>query len=381
MEYYSWQTILDEYRWMHKSDKQMIRNLTDEEIRVIEMNNILTSPFRDPSNRWRRMIRLMGEGAWVESGRPYYNIHPQMVRSLCNTNLDKIPAELIEVPANLPAVVFRFAETIPTRYADNNGYTVLQVEKKIDTPVYCRSLLFGKVQNANPDVVAQRIKQTVSQMGSFTDKSVDKLIARAKDDQKDITDFLVMCIDEGVRLKSGGVERTLCNTLTIQCRPGQTISQAIETTVENASAKEQFLMLSMGERLKNLFRVIISSGFLANCPEDGLVAPDVLSNDRISYQEAQKRGDQIAMNTIAERAKRRGKFGFNIGTSEMFVGESESFGGKTSEETGRQLSHSHIRGGHPHAVRYGEGKNKVKIKWFRPTRIRPDLPFKGDANN
>ncbi len=363
---------------MHKHEKQMVRNLTDEDIRVIEMNNILTSPFRDQSNRWRRMIRLMGEGAWVASGRPYYNIHPQMVKSLCNTNLDKIPAEFIEVPANLPAVVFRFADPIPTRYTDNIGCTVVKAEN-IDSPIYCRSVLFGKVPNADPDVVAQRIKQTVSQMGSYATESVEKLILRAQDDQKDITDFLVMCIDEGFRLKDHGVERTLCNTITIQCRPGQTISQAIETTVENAATKEQVVMLSMGERLKNLIRVIISSGFLANCPEDGLVVPDVLSNDRASYREAEKRGDQIAMNTIAERAKRRGKFGFNIGTSEMFVGESESFGGKTSEETGRQLSHSHIRGGHPHAVRYGEGKNKVKIKWFRPTRIRPDLPFKGDA--
>ena len=376
MEYYSWQTMFDEYRWIHKDEKQIIRNLTDNDIQAIETNNILTSPFRDQSNRWRRMIRLTGEGAWIRAGRPYYNVHPQMVRSLCHTNLDKIPAQFIEVPVGLDAVVFRFAEPIPTRYADNTGFTILSAEDVKHSPIYCRSVLFGKVQNEDPDVVADRIRGTLHG-SSVAEKTIDKIIRQTYDEHKEISDFLVMCIDEGFRLKDRGVERTLCNTVMICCKPGQTISEAIKTSVENASVKEQFMMTSMGNRLTNLLRVIISSGFLANCPEDGLVVPDVLSNDRQAYQDAKKRNDQNAMNTIAERAKRRGKFGYNIGTSEMFVAEAEAAKVGRETDTGKELSYSHIRGGHPHAVRYGEGKSKVKIKWFRPTRVRPDLPFKG----
>lgn len=377
MEYYSWQTMLDEYRWMHKHEKQTIRNLSDDDIRVIEMNHILTSPFRDQANRWRRMIRLTGETAWVAAGRPYYNVHPQMVGSLCKTNLNKIPAQFIEVPADLPAVVFRFADPVPTRYADNTGYSVIKAENVSHSPIYCRSVLFGKIENRETDFVYERVKETLRQFPAVAQSSVDRFVKSTQEEHKDISHFLTLCIDEGVRLKDGGVERTLCNIITISCRHGQTISEAIQTTVDKATSKEQIVMLSMGERLVNLLRVIISSGFLANCPEDGLVVPDVLGSDRQSYREAEKRGDQNAMSIIAERAKRRGKFGFNIGTSEMFAGESEPVESKSSEETGRQLSFSHIRGGHPHAVRYGEGKGKVKIKWFRPTRVRPDLPFKG----
>lgn len=379
MEYYPWQTMIDEYRWAHKHDKKHVRNLTDEQIQIIEMNNILTSPFRDQSNRWRRMIRLQGESVWMAAGRPYYNIHPQMVRSLCKTNLDKIPAEFIEVPSNLPSMVFRFAEEIPVRYADNTGYTVMEEKSIGDRPIYCRSVLFGKVKNENPDVVAERVRNTMS-VSNLSTQSVDKIIERTYGEHKDISDFLILCIDEGFRLKDRGIERTLCNTIMICCKPGQSISESIKTTVENASVKEQYMMVSMGDRLTNLLKVIISSGFLANCPEDGLVVPDVLSADRQSFREAQKRGDETSMNTIAERAKRRGKFGYNIGTNEMFAGESELSTTEKSVGEGRELSYSHIRTGHPHAVRYGQGKNKVKIKWFRPTRIRPDLPFKASDN-
>ena len=42
---------------------------------------------------------------------------------------------------------------------------------------------------------------------------------------------------------------------------------------------------------------------------------------------------------------------------------------------GRERTHAHIRSGHFHAVRCGEGRKNVKVKWFRPTVVRPDLPF------
>jgi hypothetical protein len=382
MEYYHWQTMTDEFRRVHRQDKKRIRNLTDAQIKNIEMDNILSTPFNKESNRWRRMIRLMGENVWINAGKPYYNIHPQMVRSLCNTNLDKIPANLIEVPAGLEAVVFRFAEDVPTRYISNDGYHVVAADEVHHSPVYCRSVLFGKIKNDRSKHVAENIKKTTTEffrsinMPSLND-NVQAVIDLASDGYyKDVDDFMIMCVDEGFRVKDRDVDRSLCNLITINCKNGQSVSEAIQTTVEQASAGEQAVMVTMGDRLSNLIRVIVSAGFLANCPEDDLVVPDILNADKQSFKDASQRGDAVAIQSIVERAKRRGKNGYNIGTSEMFVLENESEQHKQYDSTGKQLSFSHLRGGHPHAVRYGEGKNKVKIKWFRPTRVRPDLPFK-----
>ena len=79
---------------------------------------------------------------------------------------------------------------------------------------------------------------------------------------------------------------------------------------------------------------------------------------------------------IAEKARKKGKFGFNVGTDLMFIGERQFQQQKNSEETGRELEYAHIRAGHPHAVRYGEKKKMVKIVWYVPTTVRSDLPFK-----
>ena len=44
-------------------------------------------------------------------------------------------------------------------------------------------------------------------------------------------------------------------------------------------------------------------------------------------------------------------------------------------QTGRTLHYQHWRAGHFHRVRHGEGPAKIRVKWFRPTLIRPDLPL------
>jgi hypothetical protein len=184
-----------------------------------------------------------------------------------------------------------------------------------------------------------------------------------------------MFIDEGFRLDNG-VDRLLCNNISLIIRKEQTIPEAIEDQLAHLKNKnEKMMMLSMGERLVNLFKVIISAGFLANTPEERLVVPDVLARDKDNYTEAVKRGDQAKIEEILTRARNRDKIGYNVGTNEMFIGETNPI--KTDRTvTGKELEYSHIRGGHPHAVRYGEGKKQVKIKWYRPMRIREDLPFK-----
>lgn len=362
MEFYQWQTLYDEFRRAHKKDAE-VRRMDDIDIAMIEANNILSTKFNNPRNAWKRIVRLRCELEWIKAGRPYYNIHPQMARSLCKTNLDKIPANLIEIPDNLKAVVFRFAEPVETRYTDNSGLTFVQGVNAEGSPIYCRSVLFSRLR--------------LEESETFSSKDLAKIAEWTPDWVG--SDQLMLVIDEGFRLKTDTGDRTLCNTLMLNAMPGETIPQAIEAATEDKTKMESLVYLGMGERLSNLFRVIISTGFLSNCPEDGLIVPDVLADDRSKYSEAQSTQDQNTMTRLKERARKRGKNGYNVGTSEMFVGEAKAaLSERQGEGSGKELSFSHIRGGHPHAVRYGEGKNKIKIKWFRPTRVRPDLPFKAE---
>lgn len=350
MEFNSWQTLFDEFRVSHK-DVPEYKNISEDELYTIELENILATNFKTPGNQLKRMIRLAVERIWIKSGKPYYNVHPKMVESLCKVNLEKIPSEFVEIPANLDVVCFRFSDQIPTRYVENTGFVAVLDEVIKDSPVYCKSVLFSRL-NADPE----KSPFPPEYLGQF-----------------------ILIIDEGFRVKSDGITRTLCNMVTFSAKKDQSITDAIKETINNFSEShlDKVMMLTMGERLSNLLKVVISSGFMANSLDEGLVVPDVLSKDRVALQEAERRKDTEKIKQIVERAHRRGKLGYNIGTNEMFVATPAAPSSSSSEATGKELEYSHIRGGHPHAVRYGTGKNKVKIKWFRPTRVRPDLPFKG----
>ena len=363
MEFHSWQTMIDEFKKVNAKDKSL-RGLSNKELYEIEMRNIQQTNFKDQSNKTKRMLRLMMEYLWMNQGRPYYNIHPQLVSSLCKTNLDKIPASFIEMPNNFKNVCFRFSSPIPTRYTDNSGLALVSDDSIQDLPIYCKSALFTII-----DVNETSVNWLKENKIDLKSPHLENLVGSKQ---------LNIFIDEGFRLNFEGVDRVMCNNISLIIKPDQTIPQAIEENLLHLkkTSPERYMYLAMGDRLINLFKVIISAGFLANTPDEGLVVPDVLSKDKDNYIAAVNRGDKEKIEEIITRAKNRDKFGYNVGTNEMFVGEKELTKREPSTLTGRELEYSHIRGGHPHAVRYGEGKKQVKIKWYRPTRIREDLPFK-----
>lgn len=363
MQFHDWQTMFDEFV---KSDKSL-RKVPLDHLALMEYENIESSPFRIEANRTKRFLRLGIEYSWCAAGKPYYKVHPLMVRKLSKIDLDKIPVEFVEVPCvsdkddPFRTVCFRFAEDVPIQYTDAHAGVTMVYGKSIEeSPIYVRSVLFARV---SPNM-GQQIKNKLPTDWGHVDFFKE--------------DNFIFVFDEGFRAKQENIERTLCNSIVIGVRKDETISKAIERGINEDSILSK-LSCTLKQRLENLFRIIISVGFLANAPEDGLIVLDILNKDKAAYETALKTGDQDRIRVIEERARRRGHNGWNVGTNEIFVGELPLLGGgKTSENGGNELRWSHIRGGHPHAVRFGPGKRKVKIKWFRPTRVRRDLPFKAD---
>lgn len=358
MIYHEWQTMFDEFIKQNKS----LRRESLEKLLMMEIKNISSSAFKMESNRTKRLMRLNLEYNWVKSGKPYYKIHPMMVRKLSKINLDKIPAEFIEVP-EFDSVCFRFAEDIPTRYIDAHaGITAIRDESINVSPIYVRSAIFSRIKSGDSKY------QSAIDFVKKSIKSSDKQMAFLNDDN------FILVLDEGFRGKEEHVDRTLCNSIIVSVHQGEMISQAIERTISEDAIVSK-LPTNLKSRLENLFRVIISIGFMANAPEDNLIVPDIISRDKENYDNAVKKNDVERIKTIIKRSQDRGHNGWNVGTNEIFVDEMPK-GQYSGSGDGKELQYSHIRGGHPHTVRFGEGKKRVKIKWFRPTRVRSDLPFK-----
>ncbi len=355
MQFHQWQTLLDEAGQIH--GKEWRRKPAVEQYEE-ELRSLIMHPFQNEATRSRRIIRLGIEIDWMRQGRPYYNVHPQMALKLAKTNLDKIPAKFIEVPGGFPTICIRFTDNIPIRVMPiGQGFHASAFPELKDAPVGFRSVLFGKF-NFDHDEFAQSLSPNMIGQDQY-----------------------VLCVDEGCRAQypNTNIYRTLCNTVIFGVKPEETIPEAIDrATAEVKGTMEEAMFLAMRTRLENLFRIIITTGFLSNCPEDMLVIPDVLADDRQRYWDALQKGLGDDAARIAARAKRRGKLGWNVGTNEMFVGARPFQPSHKAGDGSRELYYSHIREGHPHAVRFGPEKSQVKIKWYRAIRVRSDLPFSAE---
>ena len=298
-----------------------------------ERRRITGFNFTHSVNRHKHLHRLETEHLWIKSGRPYYNVHPKLVPNLCRTNLDIIPSHLLEVPGQFAAVNVRFAE----EHGELGGI---------------RNVLFARNQN----------KYTLFTESPFREKvTVDGRTAQV----------------------------TKCITMEWSAREGETIPESFYRMLNDLERRQasgdheislEFLeVLLANDRLLNCLRLLATIGFLANS-NDELLQREVLNHDRKAFEQAVASGNVRRQERIATRAQRRGKVGWNVGTNEMFVGEQPPNPSSRDGDGSRTHQWAHIRSGHPHAVRFGPGRTQVKIKWFRPTVVRPDLPFKpGDT--
>lgn len=139
-------------------------------------------------------------------------------------------------------------------------------------------------------------------------------------------------------------------------------------TIEEAIDALPKLPTDLPDELNHrLVRLAVSVCFLST-GSDRLISPDVLSKDLSAWLEAIRKSDGERAKVIEERAKRRGKIGWNVGARELV----HSRALKGSENgLGHGLSHQHQRSAHFRLLPNG------RITFIRQATVRPDLPPKG----
>ena len=335
----TWKTRFDEAATLLPNLKKMPLNE-----RIVTESNALrcmndTASMDGPSVM-SEMLRLGEEYLWLLDGKPYYNVHPNLVRQLCRCNLEKLPASYLEIPGGFDTVLIRFSEPVPDLVVGDSEYVrcILMARTLVDLPEddFCALYEHGR-----------RPRQLSSAANRLTLR-IDLGDRGECDELSYIREWVI-----GVRLL-----------------PDRTLDE--EFAAFESSAPE---LIAPGTRrrevLENCLRLIASVGLIANSPEDNLLQYDVLSKDRQSFAKADGERRQQLIN----KARRRGKYGWNVGTNELFLGNLTRWSDSATGKSRREHSHAHIRTGHLHAVRCGPGRKDVKIKWFRPTVVRPDLPF------
>jgi hypothetical protein len=162
-----------------------------------------------------------------------------------------------------------------------------------------------------------------------------------------------------------------------------TVKMQLDKTIEESMSREEcFDTTSEGENylipkfiIDACARLTVATIFLATGSHKVLEF-DVLSK-HLSVYRAIRDTNAAARKDYENKAKQKGKFGWNIGSGRgdrsLKLPNGTTYAKACKDAGGRELLYQHVRGGHWHTVRYGEGRKEIKIVWFEDTVVRKDL--------
>lgn len=286
---------------------------------------------------------------WKSEGKPYYNIHPMLAPKFCRVNLDKIPANMVEMPGGLSCVNMRLCQQHDALTMDESMTCARKDQWWNEGEVIPEGSWIRNFMLLRPSpIMVTKCFRGVTLLGPPER-------------------FLMVALDTAT-LTRHGIRIHVCSVLI--CLDGESLNDAIDVSCAMAAdANPGYRKL-----VANCLRIAVTVGFLAHA-NDEMIEPDVILKLRERYANARP----PERTKLLRQSRRESGLGYNVGNDIMFLGPQPVQGSKQPKGDGRELRYQHIRDGHPHAVRYGTGKSLVKVMWFQPTRVRRDLKFKSES--
>ncbi len=307
------------------------------------------------------MNGLLTDDEMLKNGRPYYQIYPEVFGAVSDTTLDldiedwKVPFDCFEI--RMPKTA---RPLIPVQPNSSFGVMSIQVFRNFYKRLAVISqdgtcCTYQYIRNEHPE----SLHQFIADLSNHTAIKVN--ICDFEYPQNEHEHQYIM--------------------ITLGYAPNTRIRDVVDTTIRRIMAKESFystdpeLKDMSGEAWGTTLKLALGISLLATGSEK-ILEYDVLSKHLEAYRKMRDKGDVSECRRIEDIAKKKGKYGWNIGRPAerrlpLSVGNSYDSG----ECNGG--SHHHYRSyrcGHWHIYHTGVHRTKVKIVWLNPTVVRPDLP-------
>ena len=307
--------------------------------------------------------QAFSEYDFICAGRPYFRFHPALISTFADSKMEDIEASMVKFP---PGVKNAFSVQFPSPQ-DGNPLV-------LDKDHYLKAMLCHYSNEKSLDQLSGRVNSPTK-------------IRRAEGDENrlivwmDIGETAEMTIQVkndllghptlyGTRYPQSDkrvVVEPIYTYRQLAYDKGDSIEEAM-WRLPHAANMEIGVSIPP-EFVKRVIRLMLSICFLTEA-NDELIQFEPLNKDRRKIKDASP--DRLL--ELQERARRRGKLGFTVGTDDMFRPQTTLRPLEGDSE--RQLSYSHIRSGHWHTVLHGPQRSLRKVVWFRPVRVRPDLNFR-----
>lgn len=340
----------------YQTNTRCIKEIIDE-VRRIEKY----SPYELSRSDFVTFNGIMTDDEMLRAGRPYYQIYPEVFGAVSDTTLDldiedwKVPFDCFEI--RMPKTE---RPLIPVQPNSSFGVMSIQVFRNF----YKRLSVISKegicctyqyIKNTQPE----DLQQFIAELSNRTAIKVN--VCDFEDPQNEHEQQYVM--------------------IALGYAPNTRIRDVIDDSVRRIMAKENFystdpeLKDMSGEAWSTTLKLALGISLLATGSQK-ILEYDVLSKHLEAYREMRDKGNVSECRRIEDIAKKKGKYGWNIGKPverrlPLSVGNSYDSG----ECNGG--SHHHYRSyrcGHWHIYHTGTHRTKVNIRWLNPTVVRPDLP-------
>jgi len=303
---------------------------------------------------------LLTDDEMLKNGRPYYQIYPDVFEAVSDTTLDldvddwKVPFDCFEI--RMPKTERPLIPVQP-----NSPYGVMSIQ--VFRNFYKRLVIISQdgiwctyqhIRYAHPE----SLQQYVAELSNQTAIKVN--ICDFENPQNEYEHQYLMT--------------------TLRYASDTRIRDVVDTTIRRILAKESFysggsdLKDMSGEAWSTTLKLALGVSLLATGSQK-ILEYDVLSKHLEAYRKMRDKGDVSECKRIEDIAKKKGKYGWNIGKPrERHLPLSE---GSYDGGTGNRDHHHHFcsyRCGHWHKYHTGTHRTKVKMVWLNPTVVRPDLP-------
>ena len=168
---------------------------------------------------------------------------------------------------------------------------------------------------------------------------------------------------------------------TVPIVPNKTIEDVIGEIVDikaydNASPEESV----PASIIEACFRILIGIYFVSTGSQK-VLEYDVISKHLDAYRKMREEGKNKEAKNYEAKAKKKGKFGWNVGPGRknrhLILPKGVTYDEAMREAGSRELLYQHTRGGHWHLYWVGSKESqKPIVKWVEETVVKPDLPIR-----
>jgi len=323
---------------------------------------------------------LSAENFWLREGCPYYKIWPGVFDQFASTRMD-IDTKFLKPPHKAFAICFPKLEDPLLSFKVHGstfGVTAILVEH----------FTINEVNETRKHGLLLKSMKEVFKDETFSKLDIDEyntgiLKIRIEFKSEEFPDRYMTGIEisEAMKKEFKGINPPSEFFRNIPIVPNKTIEEVIGDIVDvqayDDASPEETVPASV---IEACFRIIIGIYFVSTGSQK-VLEYDVISKHLNAYRKMREEGNEKKASEYEGKAKKKGKFGWNVGAERkdrhLILPKGMTYDEALREAGSRELLYQHTRGGHWHLYWVGSKNNqKPIIKWVEETTVRKDLPIR-----